>query len=281
MAEDLKNEIDSLVEAVNNEISALLDTNLRQAPARENPGVRRVYDGIYEYLLNSGKRMHAISVILAFRAVGGQQIRQILPVAAGFQLYHYHTLIHDDIYDEDDLRRGLPTFHRAFADWYGSGGASGQGSTKCRLFLGKEGRAGAVAAFAQGKIVHALALRAIFSARFSAEALNAVVQEVNRHDLTDNAGQLLDVLHEGRLLPEKSECLEIARVKTGRLFAVGVECAARLAAGTESQVKALSGWIEKVATAYQLQDDLSDLDTFSEKGRGRCVGTDLRHIKPT
>jgi len=274
-------ELDRLADSVNREIRSQLDAALRQAAGREDAGVRRVYESVYDYLGNGGKRMHGVSVILAFRAVGGRPLEAILPVAAGFQLYHHHTLVHDDIYDQDDLRRGLPTLHRAFADWYGPLLRYSLPEMTNPIFAGAAERVGAVAAWAQGKIVHALAFESIFSAPFRSDTLFEVARRVNHHDLTDNAGQIMDVLHEGLGASSPKKCLEIARIKTARLFATGVECAAILGGASESQIEFLSSWIEKVATAYQLQDDLNDLEPDSEKGKGRGVGTDLLSAKPT
>ena len=276
-----EDQIDRLAGPVNREMQRQIDRTVQQSIWPENPRVRQVFESVYDYLDNGGKRLHGISLLLAYRAVSGKRPDPILPVAAGFQLYHHHTLVHDDIYDQDDLRRGWPTLHRAFSQRYGASLPPDSFDKTSPVFATAADRVGAVAAWAQGKIVHALSFESIFSAPFAPNVLCEVAQRLNRHDFADNAGQIMDVLDEDQSMAEPDACLEIARVKTGRLFATGVECAVILAGGSESQMEALSTWIEKVATAYQLQDDLNDLESDSEKGKGRGVGRDLLSNKPT
>lgn len=274
-------QMEHLAGLVNGEMRRQLDRTFQQAIWPRNPDVRQVFESVYAYLDNGGKRMHGISVLLAYGAVSGKPLEPMLPVAAGFQLYHHHTLVHDDIYDQDDLRRGLPTLHRAFSQQYGPSLQPTSLKKTNPVFASAAERVGAVTAWAQGKIVHALSLESIFSAPFAPNVLCEVAQRLNRHDFADNAGQIMDVLNEDQAIADPDACLEIARVKTGRLFATGVECAVTLAGGSESQMEALGTWIERVATAYQLQDDLNDLEGDSEKGKGRGVGRDLLSNKPT
>jgi geranylgeranyl diphosphate synthase type I len=279
----VEDRIEELAGRVDAAIRAILDRSLESAPGREHPVVRLIHGSIYDYLENGGKRMHGTSVLLAFAAAGGSPIDAILPVAAGFQLYHHHTLVHDDIYDQDSRRRGSPTIHRAFADWFerANGGPRGHAPPGIGIFTSCSGRLGTVAGFIQGKIVHALAFESIAQAPFPASERLAALRALNSHDLGDNASEVIDVVDEGSQVPEPDACLEIARLKTGRLFRVGAETAGRLAGASPGQMSALSDWAGAVSTAYQLQDDLEDLETDSEKGAGRGIGTDLRTCKPT
>jgi geranylgeranyl pyrophosphate synthase len=278
--------IDSLVAQLDAAMREILVAGFKDAPAREHPAVGRVYRSLFDYLHNGGKRMHGISVLLAYQAVGGQPADAIVPVAAGFQLYHHHTLVHDDIYDQDNLRRGTPTIHRAFTDWFRAAKAAASDGDRLTVghdgvFIGHAERIGSVAGIIQGKIGHALALEALGNAPFSDSKRLAALRALSTHDITDCASELMDVFHESSNIPGPETCLSIARLKTGRLFQVGVEIAAMLADATPRRVRALKGWIDAAATAFQLQDDLEDLKEESEKGLGRGIGTDLRTCKPT
>jgi geranylgeranyl diphosphate synthase type I len=273
-------EIEALCTEVNLAIAAFLDAAAPRVPQLEHPAFGRLYRSIYAYLRNGGRRMHAVAMLLAYRATGGDPPSAILPVAVGFQLYHHHTMVHDDIYDEDAARRGSATVHEAFSQWF-SCAAPPNSPDAGSIFRSPARRRGAIAGWMQGKVVHALAFEAIASAPFPREELFEVTRALNWHDVYDNAGQLADVFHEHSpdLSPERS--LGIAELKTGRLFSVCVDAATRLSNATVSQAHALGTWIQNLGVAYQLQDDLEDLEAESEKGRGRGVGTDLRSCKPT
>jgi geranylgeranyl diphosphate synthase type I len=276
--------LDGMVADLNAAMRQLLASSLERAPAVEHPVLGRIYRSASAYAESGGKRMHGGAVVLAFGAVGGGPREAILPVAGALQLYHHHTLVHDDIYDEDGERRGVPTLHRALTDRFArthprppqppeSGGG--------HVFLGPAERLGAIAGWIQGKVVHAFALDAICRAPFPPGRLLEAIRALNWHDVHDNAGQAMDIFHEGMEIPDPETCIGIARLKTGRLFGVSAELAVLLGRGSSSQARAVVDWAVSSAIAYQLQDDLEDLEEESEKGKGRGVGTDLRTCKPT
>jgi geranylgeranyl diphosphate synthase type I len=193
---DFENRLQSWIDSINAEIKKSLDDILPHAPGREHPFIGRVYDHIYEYLENGGKRMHGISILLSYRVAGGNNLDMILPVAAAFQLYHHHTLIHDDIYDEDMKRRGFATAHHAFSNYFLRKHGTANGDAASAVFNSPSRRKGVIAGFALGKIVHAIAFELIAKAGIPAEALH-ILRKINLHDLADNAAQLKDVYHEG------------------------------------------------------------------------------------
>ena len=274
--------IEGLADAVNAAMRSWLDASLAHAPERDHAMLGRLYDSIYAYLANGGRRMHAISLMLAFRAAGGAPVESILPVAVGFQLFHHYTLVHDDIYDEDFARRGSPTLHAAISAWARQSDLHASSQAKGRrVFFDGESRLGAIGALVQGKIVHALGFASVLSAPFPEDRLLAAIRLLNWHDLYDNAGQMTDVFHEGRDVPEPQQCLKIASLKTSHLFETGAECAAVLAGAGKDTTKALVAWASASAVAYQLKDDLEDLEDASEKGLGRGVGADIVAAKPT
>lgn len=269
--------LEALRAAIDEELGRHFQALLRDGPEREHPLIGRIYRWLAHYLDVGGKRMHGISVLLAYRACSQADHRPALPVAGAFQLYHHHTLVHDDIYDEDDARRGWPSSHRAFADLAGAR----QRHTLRGIFRDESVRFGAIAAFAYGKICRALAGSLILEAPFPEGARVAVAAALDRHDLFDNLAQLKDVYHEGDAMPAPQACLDNAWLKTGRLFEVCAYAGARLADASAKRTSALRAWAGMSALAYQLQDDLEDLEIDSEKGQGRGVGTDLLRCKPT
>src|SRR5437763_9493239 len=72
-----------------------------------------IRDSVYHYLSQKGKALRPLMLLLSCGAAGGDEARA-LPAAAAIELFHTWTLVHDDIIDRDDLRRGKPTVHAAF-----------------------------------------------------------------------------------------------------------------------------------------------------------------------
>lgn len=263
--------------AVDGRLVAEISRLEREGPEHDHALIGRVYRWLRHYLDCGGKRMHGQAVMLAYRACGGGDDADIASVAAAFQLYHHHTLVHDDIYDEDVARRGWPTSHEAFSQWFGSVGGDGSG----RVFTHDAMRRGAITAFAYGKICRALTGTMILQSSFTADARLQVMDALEAHDLFDNAAQLKDVYHEGAAIPGAEDCLKNAWLKTGRLFEVCADAGGLLAGAGAQTRQALRTWAGQSALAYQLQDDLEDLVPASEKGQGRGIATDLLHCKPT
>lgn len=272
--------LDQFRHRIDEHIARVISELKRDGPEHNHPLIGRVYRWMNHYLDSGGKRMHGIAVILAYQACGGIDEEAVLPVAAALQLYHHHTLVHDDIYDEDLARRGWPTSHQAFAEWFRKT-ASGIDTSDHRVFTSDALRRGTITAFAYGKICRALPSHMILNTAFPSDARLDVARKLDWHDLFDNAAQLKDVYHEGGAMPDPQTCLENAWLKTGRLFEICAYAGSRLAGANVSQQRALETWASQSALAYQLQDDLEDLVLDSEKGKGRGIATDLLHCKPT
>jgi geranylgeranyl diphosphate synthase, type I len=269
--EDFKQEIDSI-------IKHQIDELVTQGPMVDHPFIHKVYEWANHYLDNHGRRMHGIAVILAYQAAEGKDLYRIIKIAAALQLYHHHTLVHDDIYDEDLMRRGWPTTHEAFANWFAKG--DHHHNSPRRLFISDGKRFGTIAAFAYGKIIRALAFHLILTSGFSEKEVLKVVRLLNWHDIYDNTAQLKDIYCEKSNV-SISECLTNAWLKTGKLFEVCAEIGSLLAKASQLQVDALKKLIGNIGLAYQLQDDLEDLSCDSEKGQGRGIGADLLCRKST
>lgn len=265
---------------IDDRIAEVVDDLERDGPEHDDPLIRRVYRWLRHYLDIGGKRIHGLTVVLAHRACTGEAGTDILRVAAGMQLYHHHTLVHDDIYDEDVSRRGWPTSHMAFAALLADAGDAAE-TAPHPLFVREDLRRGAITAFAYGKVCRALAGQALLDSTFPAEARIAAASTLDRHDLYDNAAQLKDVGFEGTAMPSADACLANAWLKTGRLYEVCADIGALLAGARPSRRSALTTWAGQTGIAYQLTDDLEDLNADSEKGQGRGVATDLLRRKGT
>lgn len=219
--------------------------------------------GIYEIMRYSlfagGKRLRPVLCVAGCEAVGGDP-EAVLPAACALECIHTYSLMHDDLpaMDDDDLRRGIPTSHKV----YGEAGA----------ILGGDGLLTmAFTCMADEAMARTFgADRALQAAALIAEAAGAGGMV---------GGQLLDLRADGKT-PEPEEMEEIHRRKTGALIRAAV-CAGGLLGGADgAQMKALGRYGEKAGLAFQVVDDILDVEGDAE-AMGKSTGSDAAQNKAT
>jgi geranylgeranyl diphosphate synthase type II len=174
-----------------------------------------------------------------------------LPAACAIEMIHTYSLIHDDLpaMDDDDLRRGRPTCHKA----YGEATAILAGDALLTMAFevaATTGRADVVAEIARAAGVEGMA-----------------------------GGQQFDLAAEGRAVPLE-ELQRIHRAKTGALIRVSLRCGALLADANPAQLDGLSRYGEHLGLAFQIADDILDV-VGDEKALGKPIGSDANHLKST
>jgi octaprenyl-diphosphate synthase len=192
---------------------------------------------------SGGKRLRPKIVLLAYRAVGGDNPSQAMPLAAAVELLHTASLVHDDINDHSELRRGQATIN---ARW-GNGLALLVGDFVFVRLLG---------------LLSTCSSRAI---QILGDCCTAVVE-----------GETLQMLHRGDWGMDEALYLNIVRKKTASLFAACGKLGAVAAGGTEEQIAALAEYGENLGIAFQIQDDTLDL-IGQEEVLGKPVFLDLDH----
>jgi geranylgeranyl diphosphate synthase type II len=210
-------------------------------------------------LFSGGKRLRSILLVAAGEAAGGP-VRHLLPFACGLEMIHTYSLVHDDLpaMDDDDLRRGKPTSHRAF----GEGTAILAGDA----LLTEAFRVMATSAQRSGVSPE----RAIGAVRIIAEAagMRGMV-----------GGQLADLEAEGGTVGIAG-VRAIHRRKTGALFEAATVTGALVAGGSPSVVRALGRFGLSVGMALQIADDLRDAEA-SETVTGKTPRRDQARKKAT
>jgi geranylgeranyl diphosphate synthase type I len=204
-------------------------------------------------LAAGGKRLRPAVLMLAADAVKPGSSDELLHAALALEVTHTFTLIHDDIMDDDRLRRGVPTVH-----------------TQWDMPTG----------ILAGDVLYSRAFEHISMTNGKDDAKVRAITMLAKACADICEGQHMDMSFEHRTDVDEPEYMEMVRKKTGVLYAAAAGIGAVLAGGNAVQVKALYNFGLNTGVAFQIQDDLIDLLTPSEKS-GKDQASDLREGKQT
>jgi len=209
-------------------------------------------------LVGGGKRFRALLLLSSYRAVGGRGDASRL--AAAVEIVHAYSLIHDDLpcMDNDDVRRGRPTVHRAFDE-----------------------RVATTAGVAMVPFAARTAFSGALDVGLSPSEAAAVAREVMIASGAGGmiGGQLLDLESEGQTL-DLDGLGQIHRGKTGALIRASALIGGMAARGTTEQLRALAEFGEAIGLAFQIADDVLDITQTTER-LGKTAGRDLDLNKVT
>jgi len=210
-------------------------------------------------LLAGGKRLRPVLCLAGAEAVGGTE-DDALPAALALEMVHTYSLIHDDLpcMDDDDFRRGMLTNHKVFGEAMAV--LAGDG-------LLAEGLALLIQAGAEGRLPADRVLA----------ALNVIARALSYEGMV--AGQMVDLQMEGQEVDEAAVRF-IHTHKTGALIAASVTSGALLAGGRPEQVQALDLFGRRLGLAFQIVDDILDIEGDPEV-MGKEQGADLARGKAT
>ena len=218
---------------------------------------------------DGGKRLRGALVRWAYTAHGGADPDDVNGAAVAVELVHLSALVHDDVIDRSDLRRGRPSVHaRAAADHPSPASAAAR----------EHGRAVAVLL---GDALLAAAARPLRTSRVAAGALDAAHEAFVRLQVEVMAGQYLDVDAASRRSVGTARALTIATLKSGRYsVARPLELGALLAGVAPGATGSLLAVGDALGVAFQLRDDL--LGVFGDPDvTGKPAGADLVEGKRT
>ncbi|WP_406640223.1 polyprenyl synthetase family protein [Amycolatopsis sp. WGS_07] len=208
-----------------------------------------------EALVPSGKLFRPILLLESALAVGGDP-EVVLPAAIGAECGHVASLVHDDIIDKDDLRRGKPSVQHKF------------GADNAIL-------AGDALIF---DLFSALAECRRTGAR--PERIVAALEVVARCGIDLCRGQSLEAELGERMDFDLDAYLTVVRLKTATLFKSACECGALLAGGDERMVRTLGSYAENLGCAFQIHDDLMSY-TRETDVMGKPDTSDIRNSRLT
>jgi len=209
-------------------------------------------------LFAGGKRLRPILCIAGAEALG-EDGSHVMPVACALEMIHTYSLIHDDLpaMDNDDMRRGKPTNHKVFGEAKAILAGDGLLTEAFRV----------MAQIPLGKIRPEALLRVIC----------LVAQASGYQGMV--GGQVTDIQSERKTV-EPATVEFIHSHKTGALIAASVTSGAILGAASETQVDAINAYGRGIGLAFQISDDILDVEGDSEK-MGKGVGGDARKKKVT
>lgn len=227
-------------------------------PAEHNEPVL-LHQAMRYSVFAGGKRLRPILAIASAETVGGDS-KSVLPLAVAIECIHTYSLIHDDLpaMDDDDLRRGRLTAHRMFGE-------------AIAILAGD-----ALLTFAFGILSSPRSVRL-----FRPESVLACMHELAFAAGSERliAGQVLDMLSEAKQVGVDTVD-QIGSNKTAALIRVSMTCGARLGGGSADQIAALGQFGELLGKAFQIKDDLLDLEGDPEK-LGKAVRKDRQRGKAT
>lgn len=238
---------------------ARVDSALDSLFAAPMPEMARLYQAMRYSVMNGGKRVRPLLVYAACEALGAPA-EQANGAACAVELIHAYSLVHDDLpaMDDDDLRRGQPTTHKAFDE-------------ACAILAGDG--------------LQSLAFEALLDERLSpqGEAVRlqmamALAKAAGPAGMV--GGQAIDLGSVGKKLDQGA--LELMhRHKTGALIEASVQLGA-LASGraTPAQRQALKTYAQAIGLAFQVQDDILDVESDTAT-LGKRQGADIARDKPT
>ena len=226
----------------------IVNEGLDSLPYERKPA--SLYDPIRYVLSLGGKRIRPVLMLLGYNLFK-EKPEDILMPALGLETYHNYTLLHDDLMDKADMRRGQPTVHKKWD---------------------------ANTAILSGDSMLVLAYQRV--ATCDAAHLPQVLELFTETALEIGEGQQYDMDFETRNDVTEDEYIEMIRLKTSVLLACALKMGAILGDASQEDADLLYQFGEKIGLAFQLQDDL--LDVYGDpKVFGKAIGGDITSNKKT
>ena len=231
----------------NNEILELFEGSLAQLCMPEEPEL--LYMPIIYSMSGGGKRLRPVLLLLTAEAFGGSA-EEAMPAALAVEIFHNFTLLHDDIMDNADVRRGKPS---VYAKWGGN------------------------VALLSGDAMLISAYKSL--AKVSSERLPRVLNIFSDMALEVCEGQQYDMDFESMSKVSVEEYMQMIERKTSALLSGSAMIGATMAGASEEDVKKIYRFATELGLAFQLQDDV--LDSFGDMALGKKIGGDILEGKKT
>ena len=224
-------------------------------PQQDGPETR-VVEAMRYSLFAGGKRLRPILCLAASEAVGGD-LKAAMPAGCALEMIHTYSLIHDDLpaMDDDDLRRGKPTNHKVFGE--------------------------AIAILAgDGLLTEAFVLLSDYNSLLperAVQVIGVIAEAASYRGMV--GGQVVDILSQNKRA-DLETVQQMHSRKTAALIAAATESGALAGKGSEAQVAALARYGRAIGLAFQIADDILDIEGDTEL-LGKTTGADEARGKVT
>lgn len=217
-----------------------------------------------------GKKIRGALMLLGYRLAGGRDEDRLIRTSVFIELLHAGLLIHDDIMDRDDKRRGMVSMHKYFTD-----------KAYEMDLTGNARHYGEAVAICGGDLAYFLSFKVLMEAGFPAERVVEAGRVYADYALRIAYGQLLDVTNTKIHLVSEKEILNVFKYKTAEYTGSLPLLLGAILAGEKDKQKLqrLHDYGVALGWAFQVQDDL--LGMFGDEEIGKPVGSDLREGKNT
>jgi geranylgeranyl diphosphate synthase type I len=199
-----------------------------------------------------GKRMRPVMAILVAEAVGNKGSKA-MPFGCSLEIIHNFTLVHDDVIDQDPVRRGRPAVHVLFD---------------------------VPTAIIAGDALFAVGYEVLSETDVGLDDLRTIFRSVSETVYLIAEGQQMDVDFEGTVTVTIEEYLEMVEKKTAVLFACAAEGGAIIGGGTKKQVADMKEYARLMGIGFQMWDDVLGIKGDTKK-TGKPVGSDIKNGKRT
>lgn len=258
----------SVRSAVENELSIFL-TRESDYLKEISSDLAPVSDLLTSFLLDGGKRLRPLFAYAGFIAAGGQVETSVVRAIASLELLQACALIHDDLMDGSDTRRGKPSIHRHFENFHIQEQLDG--------FAPQYGLSAAVLL---GDLALVWSDQMLNSAGLTTQQYAQVIPYYNEMRVELMAGQFLDIHEQTQKQTSTERSMKIARYKSGKYTIERPLHMGAAIAGKANIFQFLSGYGLPLGEAFQLRDDL--LGVFGDPAvTGKPAGDDLREGKRT
>jgi geranylgeranyl diphosphate synthase type I len=236
-----------IIEAYKGEVEAEIE---RYLPRNGEP--QEFYAPVWDLLGRGGKRLRPAMAFLASECVGGRR-EEAMGAAAAVELLHNMTLVHDDIEDQSELRRGKPCIHITY---------------------------GIPMAINVGDAMLIKVFEIVNQSKIPQDRCHRLVSQVAKRAYDITWGQAYEFSMWKRKEVKEDEVIRLLRNKTGSLTGLSTEAGAIAGGGTEEQIRLLGDFGETVGIGFQIIDDVLNV-AGDVKEYGKEIGGDIREGKKT
>jgi geranylgeranyl diphosphate synthase, type I len=259
---------ETMMKRIDTAIASFLDKKIAEA-GQVSPESQRLIENVKEFSLRKGKRIRPLMVVNGYKCFKEDYEQDIIDASICTELLHNYLLIHDDIMDESNLRRGLPTFHKVYEEIY------------TQIGIEKPEPYAINSSILAGDVLAALSSQPIIDSPFPDNNKLNAISVFNRTNSLTGYGQEIDILLELKKDPVMDDVTLVHTLKTANYTIKGpLHIGAILAGANDQQLKVLGDYAIPAGRAFQIQDDI--LGVFgSEEKIGKPRDSDLKEGKKT